>query len=223
MNLSTKAQAINADLIGVAAELAPWLGPVPTAWTIGEAVVARFHWPLPIAGITGLAIELVGLTASNTALMLFSYQIGKRKIDPPVWAQFSIATAGVIVYFILAVALTVVLDGGWIRAGFPLLSLVSTINMALKLDHANRLAGIAQAKADDTAKRVKAKQEHDGTKDNPKVSHFGIHGTYEEFHLAQLARNGQGPMGYRDVMKTFHVPRTTAYNWLRKYKDVKNG
>ena len=42
-------------------------------------------------------------------------------------------------------------------------------------------------------------------------------GTYEQFKLAQLARNGAGPMSAAHICDTFGVPRRTAYNWLARY------
>jgi len=42
-------------------------------------------------------------------------------------------------------------------------------------------------------------------------------GTYEQFKMAQLARNGAGPMDAGTVCKTFGVPKRTAYNWLARY------
>ncbi len=43
--------------------------------------------------------------------------------------------------------------------------------------------------------------------------------TYQEFKLAQLARNGAGPMNVNQVMAQFHVPKRTAYRWLSQYRD----
>ena len=42
-------------------------------------------------------------------------------------------------------------------------------------------------------------------------------GTYEQFKMAQLARNGAGPMHAAHICQTFGVPRRTAYNWLARY------
>lgn len=42
-------------------------------------------------------------------------------------------------------------------------------------------------------------------------------GRYEEFKLAQLARNGAGPMSASEIKTKFGVPTRTAYNWLEKY------
>lgn len=43
--------------------------------------------------------------------------------------------------------------------------------------------------------------------------------TYNEFKLAQLARNGNGPMNVNDVVTQFNVPKRTAYRWLSQYRD----
>lgn len=44
-------------------------------------------------------------------------------------------------------------------------------------------------------------------------------GTYEQFKLAQLARNGAGPVSADDVVAQFGVPKRTAYRWLARYRD----
>lgn len=43
-------------------------------------------------------------------------------------------------------------------------------------------------------------------------------GTYEQFKMAQMARNGDGPMSVDEVVAQFGVPKRTAYNWMAKYK-----
>jgi|GEM_PF-3636483 len=43
-------------------------------------------------------------------------------------------------------------------------------------------------------------------------------GTYLQFKVAQLARNGSGPMSANDVVTQFHVPKRTAYRWLAQYR-----
>ena len=45
-------------------------------------------------------------------------------------------------------------------------------------------------------------------------------GTYEDFRLAQMVRNGAGPMDYRQVMAQFNVSRRTAYRWLAQYQET---
>ncbi len=42
-------------------------------------------------------------------------------------------------------------------------------------------------------------------------------GTFEQYRLANLARNGSGPMNVAQIMAQFGVPRRTAYNWMQKY------
>ena len=53
--------------------------------------------------------------------------------------------------------------------------------------------------------------------DTPRPETAQPRGTYEQFKLAQLARNGAGPMQAAQICKTFGVPRRTAYNWLARY------
>lgn len=42
---------------------------------------------------------------------------------------------------------------------------------------------------------------------------------YQTFKLANLARNGDGPMDAKTAMQTFGIPQTTAYRWLRRYEQ----
>lgn len=42
---------------------------------------------------------------------------------------------------------------------------------------------------------------------------------YQTFKLANLARNGNGPMDAKTAMREFGIPQTTAYRWLRRYEQ----
>jgi hypothetical protein len=108
--------------------------------------------------VAAIVIELLGLAAVNTALMLREYNASKRKSDPT--APFGLAAALGGVYLVVAVALAVLLDvipslARFSPAIFPLLSLAGVTVLGLRSDHRKRVDGIAQ----DKARRRKMRQE----------------------------------------------------------------
>lgn len=239
-------RSINATLIDAASQIAPWLAALPTAWSVGHSVLHVIKWDWPIAVITGAALEMLGLAASDSALTLYSYNLERRKTDPDASRQMWIAVGMVGVYFGSVIILTAVLEANPVLALFPVLSLVGTVNLALRKDHANRLDGIAEAKR--LAKLARHEKPagtplaNDGTP-SEQVAQVGTptaeHGAplaemandgkadgepmarqyeYADFKAANLARNGEGPMSVDDVVTKFGTPKRTAYRWVAKYE-----
>lgn len=73
-----------------------------------------------------------------------------------------------------------------------------------------------------SGKKVTARKENDndnGVPNNANANAIDTRGTYQQFKLAQLARNGNGPMNAQEVMTSFRVPKRTAYRWLSQYRE----
>ena len=154
-------------IVTFVARLGPWLATAPTAWSVGVAVVEVIRWPWFVAALAGLAVESLGVSSVATAVMLYEYNRAKRKSDPeaPV-APAIAASAG---YFAAAIILAVLIEvfpqsARWSVAVFPLLSLAGAVVLALRGDHAARLAQIAEQDAE--RKRSRA---HDAAPDAPQI------------------------------------------------------
>lgn len=142
--------------IDLVAKIAPWCAPIPTAYLVGRATVNHLEWPVPIGFLAAAVIESLGLVTCATALDLYQFNQNRRKNDPP--APFLLAVFLIVIYFFVAVLLTVVLDTqpSWsviAPAIFPFLSLAGVTVIALRKDYQKRLQQIANEKADRKAER----------------------------------------------------------------------
>jgi hypothetical protein len=147
---------IENGLVDGIAAIGPWITPLPSAVLVANAVVKDLHWIPALGWITAVIIESLGLTTVSTSLLLWDYNVGKRKTDPG--APFLLAASLVGVYLFSAIGLTVFLDifpelGRYAPALFPLLALVGAVNLALRSGHRRRLSGIAQDRAERKAER----------------------------------------------------------------------
>jgi hypothetical protein len=153
---------IETRAVTIVSRLAPWLSPLPTAYLVARAAVNHLAWPLPMAVVGALIVETLGLATAVTALELYQYNRSKRQADPT--APFLLAVVLVVIYFASAIILTVLLDiapllAVYSQAIFPVLGLVGVLNLAVRSDHAARLAAIEQEKADRKAERAAQKAE----------------------------------------------------------------
>jgi hypothetical protein len=132
------------------AGLGPWLAPIPSAALVARASVTHLGWSQPIGLVAGAIIEVLGLTATSTALALWDYNESKRKTDPAAPLPLAIALVGF--YYASTVGLTVLLDiaptlSRYAPALFPTLALVGTVNLALRAQLKRRVAAIKEEKA----------------------------------------------------------------------------
>src|SRR5512139_1682704 len=137
-----KATDLERNTVEIVANVAPWLAPLPTAWLIYERTMAHLGWPVSIAAIAGLTLELLGVGILATWLELYNYNQGKRKSDSP--APTWMAGILVALYFATAEALTFALDVWPVAAVvapalFPVLSVAAFALLALRANHRQRL------------------------------------------------------------------------------------
>jgi hypothetical protein len=171
--------SLEAKVTDFIAGLVPWLAPIPSAVLVANATLKHLGWSQPVAIVAGLIIEGLGLTSTSTALTLWDWNARRPANEPK--APFWLAGLMVGVYLVSTIGLTVVLDLDTTLvhiapAVFPILALVGTINIALRQQHKNRLARIAESdrlarmaaqkaeqerKAEDERKRQERKAERD--------------------------------------------------------------
>jgi len=143
------------------AALGPWLAPIPSAALVAKASVEYLHWSNGLGLVAGAIIEVLGLTATSTALTLWDYNESKRKTDPT--APFPLAVALVGFYYVSTIGLTVLLDiapelARFAPVIFPTLALVGTVNLALRAQHKRRVGAIESVKAERKANRQSKRQ-----------------------------------------------------------------
>ena len=148
--------AVENIAVDLVAKIAPWCAPIPTAYLVGRATVTHLNWPVPVGILAAAVIESLGLVTCATALDLYQFNQTRRKSDPP--APFALSITLVVLYFVVAVVLTVVLDilPTWsivAPAIFPALSLTGVTVIALRKDHQHRIQQIENEKAERKVER----------------------------------------------------------------------
>ncbi len=149
-------------LIGWIATVAPFLAVAPTAWLIGARTAQHLRWPWPVAVVAAVAVELLGIAVTVTALDAYAWNRAKRKNDPAANVVLPVVLCAV--YFAGAEALTVLADivpgaARYLPALFPVLGLAGMATLAIRYDQARRVAEVADGKAEAKAERRQRKAE----------------------------------------------------------------
>lgn len=144
------------------AKIGPWLSPAPVAFLTARACALRLGWPLVVAIIGGLVIEVLGLSAIATALTLRSYNAERGDKDPAAPVGLALGLVGL--YFLAANALTVLADvvPGTVRylpALFPTLSIAGMGVLGLRSDHRRRTAANTKRQEAEEAEKERKRQE----------------------------------------------------------------
>ena len=155
-NLRNWAGQVEAMATDALAAVGPWLAPIPSAALVARASIEHLQWSSGLGLVAGAIIEVLGLTATSTALMLWEYNEGKRKTDPV--APFPLAVVLVGFYYVSTIGLTVLLDivpslARFAPVIFPTLALVGTVNLAARAQHKQRVEAIENVKAERKANR----------------------------------------------------------------------
>lgn len=95
-------------LVMLSTRIAPWLAPIGPAYFIGRAAYNELHAHIAIAICMAVAVEMVGMATTHTALKAWTWNKTKRKIDPtaPLWLCIILA----LFYYVGAIVLTVVVE-----------------------------------------------------------------------------------------------------------------
>lgn len=123
-------------MVILSTRIGPWLAPIVPAYFVGMAMHNQLHaWPI-IAICGALAVEMVGMATTHTALKAWAWNKNKRKVDPkaPLW--FCIGMSGF--YFAGAISLTIVSEIlpstiVFAPAIFIVLAIVSMVTIAIQL------------------------------------------------------------------------------------------
>lgn len=227
------------NVIDLVAKIAPWLAPIPTAFLVGRATVEHLEWPVAIGFLAAVVIESLGLVTCATALDLYQFNQNRRKNDPP--APFGLAVCMILIYFLVAVFLTIVLDiqPVWsliAPAIFPLLSLVGVTEIALRKNYQDRIQMIANEKADRKAERQASssirRQDLQGSSQASLSENLSKNGQFDmNLNKLQAGRKAKldgrldrlldifraNPnLGISDAARVLNVSRQTIYSYLEQ-------
>lgn len=128
-------QNIEQTAVDVLSTLAPWLGPIPSAYLVGQACLIHLSWHWSVALVAAIAIEAIGVVSVILALQCHEWNAARTQKDAE--APYLLAVALVVVYFVITVLLTIFLDvaptlAKFAPAVFPLLAAVGAVNIAVK-------------------------------------------------------------------------------------------
>jgi biotin operon repressor len=230
---------------GIAA-FGPWITPIPSAALVANATMQHLHWSNELGWVTAGIIESLGLTTVSTALTLWEFNAGKRKVDPS--APFPLAASLVGVYLVSTIGLTVLLDiqpelSRYAPALFPLLALVGAVNLALRAGHRRRLDAIIHERAEKKAERQSGRQSTVKS-DEPELSSLPSNSaiTAEMMKRVRAAKKAKQDsridnlltllqdnpeLGVTDISRAMNVSRQTVYTDLEQLQKMgrvrKNG
>lgn len=99
---------IESVLLMLATRFGPWLAPIGPAYFVGRAAHNHLeaHWLIAVC--MALAVEAVGIAATHTALKCWTWNGGKRKIDPTAPTTLMVWLS--LVYFASALALSILVE-----------------------------------------------------------------------------------------------------------------
>ena len=150
-------RTVEETFVDVLAAFTPWLAPIIPAFLAWRNMTVALHFPAWIAAIGALVVEFLGVSTVHTTFMLWDYNETKRKDDQTAPVQVSAGTAAAYLAIVLT---TNVLLGGRrpieqvAQALLSLLSVIGALTLAIRSQHARRLAAIAS----DRAERRKARK-----------------------------------------------------------------
>jgi hypothetical protein len=196
--------------------------------------MAGCHW------LSGSDCDRVaGIGELCTALDLYQFNQNRRKNDPP--APFGLAVIMILIYFLVAVFLTIVLDiqPVWslvAPAIFPLLSLVGVTEIALRKNYQDSIQKIANEKADRRAERqassINRRQDLQGLGQASLSENLSNDGQFDmNLNRLQAGRKAKldsrldrlldiyhtNPnLGISDAARLLNVSRQTIYSYLEK-------
>jgi predicted transcriptional regulator len=222
---------------GIAAT-APWITPLPSAVLVSTAVVQKLHWSSAMGWITALIIESLGFSTVSTSLLLWEYNADKRKIDPK--APFEIAVCLIAIYLVSTISLTILLDimpelGRYAPAIFPVLSMVSAVNLVLRFGHRKRKSAVSLEKENRKTERQK-KQAASVQGFDPSLSKYGSVNIAPD-HFLNMARQvrkdnmhtrkdnllalyrNYPQLGVTEVSSKLNLSRQTIYTYLNQLED----
>lgn len=135
----------------ILAAFTPWLAPIIPAFLAWRNMTGALNFPTWIAMLGALVVEFLGISTVHTTFMLWDYNETRRKDDQAAPAGASAITAAA--YLTIVLTTNVLLGGGRpieqvTQALLSLLSVIGALTLAMRSQHARRLAAIAADKAE---------------------------------------------------------------------------
>jgi hypothetical protein len=223
---------IEAGFIDTVAAVTPWLAPLIPAYLVYHNMTTRLGYP-PIFGLIGAAaVEFLGLSAVHTAVTFWTWNDDHTKERAPFWFAFGAGLFYVFIVLTVNAALDIAQDSQGVKifahALLSLLSVDAAIIIAIRAQHARRLAD-KQSERDERKAQREAAKAQGATVPQPQPAPAPQAASRNpqpqaatakaQFLAAMAARNGQGPLTTAQIMAQYHVSERTAQYWLTAYHE----
>jgi hypothetical protein len=226
-------------LTNALAALGPWLTPLPSSALVSRATIHYLNWEPWLGLVSGAAIEILGITAISTTLLLWDYNQSRRKTQPP--APVRLAAVLVVGYAVVTILLTVLMEimpGMVILAPalWPLLSLVGAVNLALRSQHRHRLAAADAERAERRTRRQALRQlknesiahqlaaetsDHESRTPNQDLLQAGRRAKREaKMNTLLRALRNEPACGITELGRRIGVSRQTVYTYLEELENA---
>lgn len=229
-------RVLEATLIDNLAATIPWLAPVVPAYMIYKSLAETIHFPLPVAILSAVVVEFLGLVTVSTSVQFWTWNDSKRQADPQAPVRLAVVTAGA--YLAIVITVNVILDLGspieqlFAKALLSTLSVSAALTIAIRSQHARRLAEIEQSKAQKRAER----RERQLSASSPVTS--GEIGDFQKVAAARKVADWRrltvqekeaiAGLPTRDLVEIYPISERTAREWIEKsrkngYHEARNG
>jgi hypothetical protein len=220
MNWVKKIEAVFIDTI---AAVTPWLAPLIPAYLVYHNMTTRLGYP-PIFGLIGAAaVEFLGLSAVHTAVTFWTWNDDHTKERAPFWFAFGAGLFYVAIVLTVNAALDIWQDSADVKifahALLSLLSVDAAIIIAVRAQHARRLADKQSERDERKAQRVAAKSQNatpDATQKqqgDTGATPDATPATRDQFVVAWRSNGHKSIAALADEM---HIHPRTAQRWVEK-------
>lgn len=212
--------ALDQVLVGNIAASVPWLAPVIPASIAFDHMVRVLDFHPVVAGVGALVVEFLGLATVATTFQLWDYNEEKRKTDQnaPVWVAGGMAAF----YLVVVLVVNVILDNSdpthrVAKGLLSSLSIVGAVTLAVRAQHARRLADIAEER-DQRRKERQMKnsgnlpESSQGDDENlPKVT-----ASYSDWRkVPEREKLKMVGLSREQLQEAYDLTEKTAGNWYR--------
>lgn len=235
-------RAVESLVINNVSALAPWLTPLIPAYMVGVSMYENLAFPVVIAVIAAIIIEIVGLSAVYTTYEFWDFNSSKHTGMNS--APLGVALPTAVFYLVVVLLFNVLMDmhstdvqkiaKGLISS----LSAVSAIILALRAGHSRRLLELEaqkeQRKEALALARAAKKEKHAHSQVTETYYPTGdnyqkVTESYQHVDWRNLSKSQKESIAERSSELTtkalaneYHISERTALNWLNNAKKMKN-
>ena len=219
-------RAVESLLIDNIAATLPYLTPILPSFLMYHNLAEVLGFPHFIALIGAVITEGLGLASIATAYMLWDY--GDSKKTGHRNSPFLVAASMTLLYLLVVILVNSLLDAGSFlvklaKLLLTLLTVVSGVILAIRSQHARRLAEAEQLKAERKASRQNAQLASNLQQvvaNSTEVAQILLKPQKRDWRLLTAEERALvATMSAYDIQQHFRIPARTASEWRRRARD----